>query len=365
MNQSDGFISGRLTRRSLFQKLPLVAGAGALARSVRAVTVPSDSTGTATCFVVGDTHYRADEKDDSSLDPDSAEYNARLVDWLNRLPGTPFPETAGGGVVGDPHGVIHAGDIVDNGDKGEAVEKRKVPVEWASFVADWGLNGTEGRLRWPVREVHGNHDSPRGTGIVIEGIRGRNESREGLCDRSSNGLHYSWDWAGIHFLALGIVVGDAPEVTRPRRYAPLASLPFLREDLARHVGDSGRPVVLIHHVDAARYSAPVDDEKARHQEWDHGDVHAYYETLARFRIAASICGHTHVRNLFRWNGTPDTRGTSGVPFLNTDNAAHFHGPSQAFLHLEISPAELVVREFATKDGWRTGSWTPQDWKFPF
>ena len=36
----------------------------------------------------------------------------------------------------------------------------------------------------------------------------------------------------MHFVALGIVVGDAPEVTRKRRYAPLGSLPFLKQDLA-------------------------------------------------------------------------------------------------------------------------------------
>lgn len=367
MNDSERFLPGRLTRRSFLGRTSQLAGLVSLAdRSVPEVAAAGSETsvGTATCFVVGDTHYRADETDDTSLDPVSAEYNGRLVDWLNRLPGSPFPEAVGGGVVPVPDGVIHAGDIVDNGDKGEAVERRKVPVEWSSFEKDWGLNGTEGRLRWPVREVHGNHDSPRGEGIVIEGIRGRNGRRTGITERSGNGLHYSWDWAGIHFVALGIVAGDAPEVTRPRRYAPLGSLPFLRDDLAKHVGDSGRPVVLVHHVDAARYSAPVDDEKARHQEWDHGDVRAYYESLAPYRVAAAICGHTHVRNLFRWNGTPDTRGPSGIPFLNTDNAAHFHGPAQAFLHLEISTGEVRVREFATRDGWITGTWTPQVWRFP-
>jgi predicted phosphodiesterase len=368
MNPSDPILPDRLTRRSFLGQAPFAAGFASIAdRCLGAAdaTGSGGSGGTSTCFVVGDTHYRADETDDTSLDPVSADYNGRLVDWLNRLPGSPFPETLGGGVVPVPDGVIHAGDIVDNGDKGEAVERRKVPVEWSSFEKDWGLNGTEGRLRWPVREVHGNHDSPRGEGIVIEGIRGRNALRKGITARSDSGLHYSWDWAGVHFVALGIVAGDAPEVTRPRRYAPLGSLPFLREDLAKHVGDSGRPVVLVHHVDAARYSVAVDDEKARHQEWDHGDVRAYYESLAPYRVAAAICGHTHVRNLFRWNGTQDTRGPSGIPFLNTDNAAHFHGPAQAFLHLEISASEVRVREFATRDGWTTGAWTPQVWRFSF
>jgi cytolysin (calcineurin-like family phosphatase) len=319
----------------------------------------------ASFFLVGDTHYRASDDDNSVLDPVSADYNRRLIDWLNRLPGTEFAPEAGGGAVSAPHGVIHAGDIVDNGDKGAAVAAKKVPIELSSFLGDWGLNGGDARLRWPVREVHGNHDSPQGAGLVIDEIKARNGRRKDLVNVSENGLHYSWDWAGVHFVALGIVVGDAPEVTRKRRYQPQGSLPFLRRDLAEHVGDSGRPVVLAHHVDVARYSTAVPDEKAIHQEWDYGDAQAYHATLKPYRVAAALCGHTHARNLFRWNGTADQKAKEGLPFLNTDNAGHFHSESQAFLHIEISQKETVVREFATADGWQTGAWRPQQWRFAF
>jgi len=167
----------------------------------------------------------------------------------------------------------------------------------------------------------------------------------------------------VHFVALGIVVGDAPEVARKRRYAPFGSLPFLQQDLAEHVGTSGRPVVLVHHVDVARYSTEVPDDIAVKNEWDFGDVHAYYTTLQKYRVAAALCGHTHARNIFRWNGTKDTRTAAGLPFLNTDNSAHFGSASQAFLHVEVTAAELRIREFFTKDGWETGAWTPQVWKF--
>lgn len=319
----------------------------------------------ASFFLVGDTHYRASEDDDRVIDPVSADYNSRLVDWLNRLPGTEFTPEAGGGTVSAPHGVIHAGDIVDNGDKGAAVASKKVPIELSSFLADWGLNGGDARLRWPVREVHGNHDGPQGAGLVIDEIKARTARRKNLVNISDNGLHYSWDWAGVHFVALGIVVGDAPEVTRKRRYQPQGSLPFLRQDLAEHIGDSGRPVVLVHHVDVARYSTAVPDEKAIHQEWDYGDAQAYHATLKPYRVAAALCGHTHARNLFRWNGTADQKAKEGLPFLNTDNAGHFHSESQAFLHIEIAKNETVVREFATADGWKTGAWRPQQWRFAF
>jgi cytolysin (calcineurin-like family phosphatase) len=295
----------------------------------------------------------------------SVDINGRVVDWLNRLPGTAWPEAIalGAGAVPRPRGVVHAGDLVDNGDKGPA-KHPMAETEMGAFVADWGLNGGDGRLRWPVREVHGNHDSPRGDGPVISEIRARNRRRRDLTGMSANGLHYSWDWGSVHFVALGIVVGDAPEVTRVRRYAPLGSLPFLVDDLARNVGRSGRPVVLVHHVDVARYSAPVADDVVVKHEWDYGDVRAFYEALRPYRVAATVYGHTHVRNIFRWDGTKNARATAGIPSINTDNAGHYHDRNQAFLHLEVDDRELRVREFATTDAWVTGGWTTQLWRFP-
>ena len=345
-----------LTRRDFLHR---ASAAAALTLLPRAFAAENTS---ASFFVVGDTHYCADDEDIARMDPTSAEYNRRLLEWLNKLPGTEFPAEAGAGIVPSPHGVIHAGDLVDNADKSGA-KLKMADTEMAAFVADWGLNGGDGRLRWPVREVYGNHDGPRGETVVVDEIKNRNKRRAGLANVSENGLHYSWDWAGVHFLALGIVVGGAPEITRRRRYAPFDSLAFLKQDLAEHVGKSGRPVVLVHHVDVARYSEAVPDEKVLSQEWDYGDVHAYYAALREYRVAAAICGHTHARNIFRWNGTKNMRAADGVTFLNTENSGHFNKVAQAFLHVTITGSALHVREFATKDSWVTGAWTPQAWKF--
>jgi len=346
-----------LPRRHFLRSLSLSAAAAFVPR-----TFAEPQPGTASFFLVGDTHYCADQEDFTRMDETSAKYNSRLVEWLNKLPGTEFSAEAGGGMVPAPHGVIHAGDLVDNGDKNGA-KLKMAETEMAAFVEDWGLNGGDARLRWPVREVHGNHDGPRGDTTVIDAIKARNKRRAGLANVSQNGLHYSWDWAGVHFVALGIVVRDAPEVSRKRRYSPHGSLPFLAQDLAEQVGNSGRPVVLVHHVDVARYSTAVPDEVAVKNEWDYGDAHAYFAALKPYRVAASLCGHTHARNIFRWNGTKDTRAAEGSPFLNTDNAGHFNSLAQAFLHVEVGGGEIRVREFATKNGWETGAWTPQKWKF--
>lgn len=351
------------TRRRFIRDLTFTsAAAGLLPHTFAKEAPPAGAKDTASFFLVGDTHYCADHEDMSKMDDTSAQYNAGLVGWLNKLPGTPLPRELGDGAVPQPHCVIHAGDLVDNGDKGRSKWKM-VETETKAFVADWGLNGGDGSLRWPVREVHGNHDAPHGDTPVVSEIKARNKRRTGITNVSENGLHYSWDSAGVHFVALGIVVGDAPEVTRKRRYAPLGSLPFLKQDLAEHVGKSGRPVVLVNHVDVHRYSVEVPDDKAISNEWDYGDAHAFYQAVKPYRIAATLCGHTHARKIARWNGTKDDRVTEGVPFLNTDNAGHFSGLAQAFLHVEIDPREMRIREFFTKDGWGTGAWTPQVWKF--
>ena len=81
-------------------------------------------------------------------------------------------------------------------------------------------------------------------------------------------------------------------------------------------------------------------------------------------IAATICGHTHTRKIARWNGTKDDRVTEGLPFLNTDNAAHFGGPTQAFLYVEVHAEDILVRELATKDAWKTAAWTDLSWRLP-
>jgi hypothetical protein len=117
---------------------------------------------------------------------------------------------------------------------------------------------------------------------------------------------------------------------------------------------------LVHHIDAARYSRVVPEDKARHQEWDHGDVAAYHHAREPYRVAAWSGGHTHARNLFRWDGTPDTKHKEhGIPFLNTDNTRHFGRLAQAFLPIEASMRLLRLPEFATKDGWQAATGHPQ------
>lgn len=314
-------------------------------------------------FLIGDTHLFADTKNPDVLDERSAAYSSKLVDTLNKLPGTEIAKPAGGGSVRPVRGVIHAGDCIETG---EPAKVKMQETEWGAFAKTFGLTGADGRLKFPLYEVHGNHDATRDKGVPIQQIIERNKTRPGVTNVSKNGLHYSWDWGPVHFINLGIIVGGDGNVKRKRRYDPLGSLEFLIADLKDKVGDSGRPVVITHHVDMLRYAQPlpVDDKKAEAMEWDPADVKAFYDAVKDFNVAAILYGHTHARNVFRWNGSA-AAGKTGIPVFNVSKSSHYSGKGQAFFYMEIADGNVTAREYQTKDGWETGAWTPQMWSAEF
>lgn len=310
-------------------------------------------------FLIGDTHLVAAKENPDMLDERSASLAAKLVDALNNLPGTEIPKAAGGGTVLPARGVLHAGDCIETGDP---TSVKKQQTEWSAFAREFGLTGKDGRLQFPIYEVHGNHDGTRDKGLPIQQIIERNKTRPGVVNVSKNGLHYSWDWGPVHFVNLGLVVGEHPDVKRKRRYDPMGSLEFLIADLKAKVGPSKRPVVITHHVDMLRnaQTLPVEDKKAEGMEWDPADVRAYYDALKSYNVAAIFYGHTHARNVFRWDGT-NKAASKGIPVFNVTKSSHFSSMSQGLFYIEIKGDSVTAREYQTKDGWQSGTWTPQTW----
>ncbi len=316
--------------------------------------------------LIGDTHYLANKESPGEMDLASAGVTSQLIKTLNELPGKAISTEAGGGAVAALSGVIHAGDLIDTGDKTGSVHEKMQQTEWDAFTADFGLTGQEGKLKFPCYEVYGNHDGPRGTGLAIDGIKERNKKRMDVKHVSDSGHHYSWDWGpagnSVHFINLGIVVGSTKDKTQPRRYNPLGSLEFLQEDLKESVGDSGRSVVITHHIDVQRYSTPCDltDPKNAGKEWHPCDARAFHAAIAKYNVVAILYGHTHARNILKWNGTA-TRVEQGFDLFNVDNSSHFRSDAQAFFYFEITAGKLLVRELATADRWQTSNWSPQVW----
>lgn len=351
-----GMLNAAISRRHLLASGAL-AGASALLGG-RPAAGQEDKVA---FFFVSDTHYLADRIAPVRLDARAAANTCGLISQLNRLPGTDIAEEAGGGKVLRPKGVIHGGDLIDSGDKTGGLFDLMQQREWLSYTEDFGLTGKDGRLKYPVYEVYGNHDAPAGSGYVIDRLRERNRKRADLKNLSANGLHYSWDWGPLHLVNLGIVVGSSTDGKDHSAYAPMDSLAFLAADLAKNVGNSGRPVVLTHHVDVIRYTGPCDPIPERRPEWDPCSVRAYYNLLKPYRIASIQFGHTHQRFVLQWDGET-AMAKKGHQLLNVAKGAHFSGPTQAFFYIEATAKELLVREYQTMDSWKTGSWTPQVWR---
>jgi len=228
-----------------------------------------------TFFTCSDTHY---------LQWASSNLNrTAIVDVMNALPGKKYPDVVGGGVVATPRGVIIPGDLIDHGQAPLAVMRQ----EWAMWTADFGLNG-EGRLKFPVYEGYGNHDLNRNLFVENE-IKKRNLSRSNVVAISSNGFHYAWEWEGIHFIQLNLYPADErPQGIKgqPPRYA----LQFLKEELHKNVGASGKPVVVSYHYQ------PTDTW------WTDTEKEASYEALRNYNIILLIHGHQGRASIYDWKG---------------------------------------------------------------
>lgn len=306
-------VQGPAVTRRVWMLSVCLLGAGWLTAPAQNAAAPAAGRDL-TFFHVSDTHY--------GLCPIGDETVPKLVDKMNRLPGTAWP-TNFGGVVGRPRGVIHTGDITNDG--------KKDP--WAMFVRDYGLAGGDGRLAWPVYETFGNHDG--GDKLPVrDGIRERNRTRPGLANVSSNGLHYSWDWDGVHFVMCGISPG-----TTCRPYDPQDSIGFLAEDLRRNVGDSGRPVFLMHHFGF---------DKSHSLNWWPAEWRTnYFALIGDYNIAGILHGHAHEPLIYQWNG------------IDVYHPPHFRqkGPKESgpvthgFFVCRVTDDEFFVAERKWDDTW--------------
>ena len=267
-----------------------------------------------TFFVVSDTHY--------GLSPEGDKTVPLLVDKMNLLPGTAYP-AAIGGMVGNPRGVLHIGDMATDGKK----------EQWEKFVKDYGLTGKDGRLHWPVYETFGNHDGGPKT-PVRDGIRERNPRRVGLTAISDNGLHYCWNWDGILFINLGIAPGST---THP--YDPEYSMEFLEQVLKKYV-KPGQPIILMHHFGF---------DKAHSLSWWPEERRTrYHELIKDQNVIAILHGHAHDPFIYQWEGIDIYH----PPHFKQKDTKKNEGPvTHGFFVFHITGDELTVAERKSDDTW--------------
>lgn len=207
--------------------------------------------------------------------PEKDARNQATIREMNEITQRRWPAKFGAEPIGKPRGVAVLGDLVEHSGR---------EVEWNRFVADFGLDGTDGLLKYPVFEGWGNHDAATGPARIKQ--RNAVRLKKKLIDHvSDNGLHYSWDWDGVHFVQLNLYPGN--QAAAPND--PQGSLDFLKADLATNVGRSGRPVVLLHHYDLQNFKW-----------WLREEVEAYRAAIKGYNIVLIGHGHTGL-GVYTWN----------------------------------------------------------------
>jgi dienelactone hydrolase len=321
-------------------------------------------------LISGDPQYVAQKvKEPEKLDIYSEQANSRFLSLVKSFPGTAIPEKFGGGTVSRKIlGMLVTGDLIDSADKNGGFYPAMQRFEWQRFKEDYGLNGKDGGLPFPVYELHGNHDGPQGDTFIVDDIIERNKSRPQVVHISGNGLHYSWDWGPLHLVNLGMFVGAGEERRKNHHYAPRGSLDFLRDDLKKHVGDSGRPVILSFHL----------HPNGSDYDWPSEDLASLWEIVSSHNVIALLHGHTHGSppSRLQWDGKKFAgtfpENTTVVDLFNPDDSGAAKtdrrdpgkgvGLRHGFLYAELIDREgkdndeFVVRSVATKDNWESHGW---------
>jgi len=136
----------------------------------------------------------------------------------------------------------------------------------------------------------GNHDVDNGNDRVRPFVRERKRSTIRTNWAPDPGPHYSWDWHDVHFVQLNIMPSDYPSPEYPDK-DPWNALTFLENDLATLVGDSGRPVVLIHHYGFEPFS--VGDSPQDEEWWTAQQRLEYWQVIKDYNIVLILTGHKH------------------------------------------------------------------------
>ncbi len=204
-----------------------------------------------TFLVFSDTHLGFDGEEIDRV-------NQAAIAQMNEITGQAWPEPLGGSIA-EPRGLLLTGDLTEDGED----------WQWRAFVRDYGLNGGDGLVRYPVFECYGNHDKHYDW-FVLDRVRERH-----------GGKRYAFDWDDLHLLSLG----EAPDDE---------DIAWLSRDLAS-VGHE-RPILVYFHF-------PLRGRFSDDNWFGRGD---YREKLARalegYNLVAIVHGHYHATGRYRWHG---------------------------------------------------------------
>ena len=325
------------------------------AQAVQAAPVAAAPERDVTFVSTSDSHYKAFESRDWN------EANRETIREINALSTLRWPKKLGGEAIDKPRGVLLLGDCIDDGDKVRD-GKDYTAEQYKAFVADFGLDGEDGLLKFRVYETWGNHDGPpigKSTQSRLNfraRLKKRNALRKSagcLAGLSANGLHYSWDWSDVHLVSLGIYPADRQNAKvryNATWHDPQGALTFLKRDLARCVGQSGRPVVLTAHCGFDTNWWHADDWKA------------FYEAARAYNVVLYLYGHTGT-GLRDWAPAGETKKWTCINDGQTTSSFFVIQIVGNRLRAACRRKENVVRH-RSRDGSEYRQWSGQwGWKF--
>ena len=235
-------------------------------------------------------------------------------------------------------GLMIAGDLTQNTRPNDEFEFYQDAID---FYEDYVYDGQGNH------DEHEPDDSIQRTGCAVNATWCVNEddlisylrrSRSTPVDMSPDGAVYSWEWQGIHFIQLGTFAGNRsyekgqfPDVN------PYDSLNFMRSDLAKNVGATGKPVVLMMH-----YS--LNDAKEGGA-WRQSSVADFWDSLEGYNVVGVMSGHIHYGTGGGWNRTAyrpagATKGPDSLP--NIVVGAALNG---IYFKAEVRNDEMILKRF--------------------
>lgn len=345
------------------------SGAGPLFDMFAGAMIISAHAAPVTFVVSPDTHFTQ-----CGGVPD-VDKNVRGIDGINTLAGTAYPAAATlGGKVGPIAGIVLPGDLIDDG----CTNATRCAAQWSNYTARFGVHADEGLAKFPAFEGVGNHDGGNSTdkvlGVVRAGVIARNKRRDPVkagitgYSLSGNGMHYSWNWGGLHLVMLGVypgTIGDcAASVGVPGGgctgepygwHCPEHSLDFLIDDLK--TVDKATPVVLFMHYGLQGFGAPGTVPWSGYSPdfwWSSREALAFGKAIAGYNIAGIIHGHTHACVFYKWdlsNYTGHVYDVYNAPALQKGGVEPPMQPSQ-YLTIEVDTVAQNFRVFQrVGDGW--------------
>ncbi|HON07304.1 MAG TPA: metallophosphoesterase [Verrucomicrobiota bacterium] len=264
-----------------------------------------------TFIATSDCHYDYPENQDRN------ERNRATLRHINEITNITFPKVIGGDKIKKPLGVVVIGDLIDDGDRctnGISITE----IQWKYYEADFGLNGSDGLLNYPVFDTFGNHDGPpegaEKCGFSTQAkLKQRNILRlekKMISNLSTNNLQYSWDWDDVHFVMVGIYPANVqnPLIKKysPVWHNPQGALDFLKSDLEQKVGKSKRPVVIMAHCG---FDTPW---------WHTNDWVAFYDAVKPYNVILYLYGHTGT-GLKEWAPPGETKKIQCINTGQTEN----------------------------------------------